>query len=87
MPPGIEINKEYIQKDLNKRKPGSSKFVTQRKEEDIVQINSGVFEGLTTGSPIALSIKIKIRNLKTIVKSKIFIDLRTQIIHTKKNMG
>ena len=59
VPPGIEVNKEYIQKDLNRRRPGSSKFVTQRKEKDIVQINSGVFEGLSTGSPIALSIKNK----------------------------
>jgi len=57
VPAGIEINEKYIQKDLNKRRPGKSKFVTQRKEKDIVKINSGVFEGLSTGSPIALSIK------------------------------
>ena len=57
VPAGIEINEKYIQKDLNRRRPGKSKFVTQRKEKDIVKINSGVFEGLSTGSPIALSIK------------------------------
>ena len=57
VPAGIEINEKYIQNDLNRRRPGKSKFVTQRKEQDIVRINSGVFEGLSTGSPIALSIK------------------------------
>jgi len=57
VPAGIEVNEKYIQKDLNRRRPGKSKFVTQRKEKDIVKINSGVFEGLSTGSPIALSIK------------------------------
>ena len=57
VPPGIKIDKEYIQNDLNRRRPGKSKFVTQRKEKDIVHINSGVFEGLSTGTPISLSIK------------------------------
>ena len=57
VPAGIEINKECIQKDLNRRRPGSSKFVTQRKEKDNVKIISGIFEGRSTGTPIALSIK------------------------------
>ncbi|MDG2000382.1 MAG: chorismate synthase [Alphaproteobacteria bacterium] len=57
VPPGIKLTPEDIQHDLNKRKPGSSKFVTQRKEKDIVRISSGVFEGKTTGTPIALLIK------------------------------
>jgi len=56
VPAGIKISKEIIQKDLDKRKPGKSKFVSQRREKDIVKINSGVFEGISTGSPIALSI-------------------------------
>ena len=55
-PPNIEIKAEDIQKELNKRKPGQSKFVTQRKEKDLVQIMSGVFEGKTTGTPISLII-------------------------------
>ena len=42
---------------LNRRRPGSSKFVTQRKEKDIVRISSGTFKGKTTGTPIALLIK------------------------------
>jgi chorismate synthase len=55
-PPGLEISEHDLQIDLNRRKPGSSKFVTQRKESDKVQILSGVFEGKTTGTPIALII-------------------------------
>ena len=57
VPPGIKIEEKDIQNDLNKRRPGTSKFVTQRKEKDIVRISSGVFEGNTTGTPIALLIK------------------------------
>ena len=56
VPPGIKLSEEDIQYDLNKRKPGSSKFVTQRKEKDLVHIMSGVFEGKTTGTPISLII-------------------------------
>ena len=57
VPPGINIEEKDIQTDLNKRRPGTSKFVTQRKEKDIVRISSGVFEGKTTGTPIALLIR------------------------------
>ena len=57
VPPNIEIDNEYIQKFLDKRKPGQSRFTTQRKEDDKVQILSGVFEGKTTGTPISLLIK------------------------------
>jgi chorismate synthase len=56
-PPNIEINEEIIQRELDKRKPGQSKFVTQRKEGDIVEILSGTFEGVTTGTPIGLIIR------------------------------
>ena len=55
-PPGMELNESDIQIDLDRRKPGTSKFVTQRKEDDSVEILSGVFEGLTTGAPIGLII-------------------------------
>ncbi len=55
-PPLINLNEQDIQKDLNKRKPGQSKFTTQRKESDKVEILSGVFEGKTTGTPISLII-------------------------------
>ncbi len=56
-PPGIEISEEDIQKELDRRKPGQSKFTTQRKEPDQVKILSGVFEGKTTGTPIGLLIE------------------------------
>ena len=55
-PPGMELNESDIQIDLDRRKPGTSKFVTQRKEDDSVEILSGVFEGKTTGTPISLII-------------------------------
>lgn len=56
-PPGIEISEDYIQKHLNIRKPGGSKYTTQRREPDKVKILSGVFKGITTGTPIGLLIK------------------------------
>jgi chorismate synthase len=52
----LDLNESDIQKYLNKRKPGQSKFTTQRQENDEVKILSGVFEGKTTGTPIALLI-------------------------------
>ncbi|WP_028381192.1 chorismate synthase [Legionella cherrii] len=55
-PPGLMLQEEDIQPFLDKRKPGQSKYTTQRREEDKVQILSGVFEGKTTGAPIALLI-------------------------------
>lgn len=58
-PPGIPINIEDIQKDLDRRRPGQSKITTARKEADKVVILSGIFEGKTLGSPIALMIKNK----------------------------
>jgi len=57
VPPRIEITEGDIQKYLDRRKPGQSKFTTQRKEPDEVQILSGVFEGQTTGTPIGLLIE------------------------------
>ena len=53
-PPNIKITEKDIQIELNKRKPGQSKFTTQRKEDDKVNILSGVFEGKTTGTPISM---------------------------------
>ena len=56
-PPGMLLSETDLQKDLDRRKPGTSRHVTQRKEEDRVEILSGVFEGKTTGAPIALLIR------------------------------
>ena len=55
-PPNINIKEKDIQAELNKRRPGQSKFTTQRKEDDKVNILSGVFEGKTTGTPISMII-------------------------------
>ena len=56
-PPGITLSEADIQPWLDRRKPGTSKFTTQRKEDDAVKILSGVFEGRTTGAPISLMIE------------------------------
>ena len=56
-PPGIPLTEADLQTWLDKRKPGTSRFVTQRQEPDQVSILSGVFEGKTTGTPISLLIQ------------------------------
>jgi chorismate synthase len=56
-PPGLEISAAEIQLELDRRKPGTSRHVTQRRESDTVEILSGVFEGRTTGAPIGLLIR------------------------------
>ena len=52
-PAGITIDQDFIQKELNRRKPGQSKLTTARKEPDKVEFLSGIFEGVSTGCPIA----------------------------------
>ena len=56
-PPGLELSESDLQDDLERRRPGKSRHTTQRREEDKVQILSGVFEGKTTGTPIGLLIQ------------------------------
>jgi len=56
VPAGLKIDEAYIQSELDRRKPGKSEFETARKEADEVEILSGVFEGLSTGTPIAMII-------------------------------
>ncbi len=56
-PPGLELSEADLQGDLDRRKPGTSRFTTQRREPDQVKILSGVFEGKTTGTPIGLLIE------------------------------
>ena len=70
VPADINLNEKYIQSFLDKRKPGQSKYTTQRKEDDQVEILSGVFEGKTTGTPISLLIRNKD------VKSKDYADIK-----------
>jgi len=57
VPAGLKIDKDFIQSELDRRKPGKSKYETGRKEADKVEILSGVFEGISTGTPIGLFIK------------------------------
>jgi chorismate synthase len=56
-PPGMALDVSDLQRDLDRRKPGTSRFTTQRREDDEVRILSGVFEGVTTGTPIGLLIE------------------------------
>jgi chorismate synthase len=56
-PAGLQLDLEAIQKELNRRKPGQSEIVTQRKEPDTVNFLSGIFEGVTTGTPIGFTIE------------------------------
>ena len=57
VPPNLSLTEADLQLDLDRRKPGTSQFANQRKEEDQVKILSGVFEGKTTGTPIGLLIE------------------------------
>ncbi|MEX2961516.1 chorismate synthase [Microbulbifer sp. TYP-18] len=72
-PPGLEISVEEIQAELDRRKPGTSRYTTQRREPDAVQILSGVFQGRTTGTPIGLLIK------NTDQRSKDYTDIAEQV--------
>ncbi len=56
-PAGLALNTEELQREMNRRRPGQSKIVTQRKEADVVELLSGVFEGVTTGTPIGMVIR------------------------------
>ena len=58
-PPGLNLDEKDLQIDLDRRKPGTSKYVTQRKEDDAVEILSGIFHGKTTGAPIGFIIRNK----------------------------
>ncbi|MGB1884027.1 MAG: chorismate synthase [Gammaproteobacteria bacterium] len=69
-PPGLELSEDDLQVDLDRRKPGTSRHTTQRREDDAVRIMSGVFEGKTTGTPIGLLIE------NTDQKSKDYSNIR-----------
>ena len=69
-PPGLEISASDLQPDLDRRKPGQSRYTTQRKEDDEVKILSGVFEGRTTGASIGMMIENKDQKSKDYCKIK-----------------
>ena len=84
-PPGIEISESYLQDELDRRKPGSSKYTTQRKEEDKIEILSGVFEGKTTGTPIGLLIRNNDQKSKDYDDLKdVFRPSHADYVYTKK---
>ncbi|WP_227429618.1 chorismate synthase [Psychrobacter sp. I-STPA6b] len=70
VPPSLELSAQDLQRDLDRRKPGTSRYSTQRREDDEVEIISGVFEGKTTGTPIGLLIR------NTNQKSKDYSDIK-----------
>lgn len=69
-PPGLELNEADLQRDLDRRKPGTSRYTTQRREADEVKILSGVFEGKTTGTSIGLLIENQDQRSKDYSKIK-----------------
>ena len=86
VPSNIKLEEKDIQPFLDKRKPGQSKYTTQRQEDDKVEILSGVFEGLTTGHPISLIINNRDQRSKDYSEIKINFDLDMLIIRIGKNM-
>lgn len=68
--PGVEINLENIKKDMERRAPGRNNLSTQRKEEDVPEILSGIFNGITTGSPISMIIRNKDKKSRDYSKIK-----------------
>ena len=86
-PPRIEISEAEIQRELDRRRPGQSKLTTQRKEEDRCEILSGVFEGRTLGTPIAILVRNKDARPEDYAKSRANFDPRMPITLTKPNTG
>lgn len=76
VPPGIALSAADIQRDLDRRKPGQSRFVTQRREDDLVEILSGVFEDDRTGGPVTTGTPISLMIRNTDQRSKDYGDIR-----------
>lgn len=84
-PPGLPLSEADLQQDLDRRKPGQSKFTTQRREDDVVRILSGVFEGVTTGTPIGLLIENTDQRSKDYSKIKdVFRPAHADLTYQKK---
>ena len=86
-PSGLELDLEVIQQDLDRRKPGQSAIVTQRKEADKVQFLSGIFEGKTTGTPIGFIIQNTNQKSKDYSHNVMYTVLLMPIILMIKNMA
>lgn len=86
MPAGIEVDMDFIQHQLDRRRPGQSQITTQRKEPDHVELLSGVYQGKTTGTPIGFISGTQISDLPTITIWWICFVLLMPIIPTTTNM-
>lgn len=87
MPAGIPLDMEYIQRELNRRRPGQSSIVTSRKENDRVEFLSGIFEGKTTGTPIGFLVYNENQHSSVMIICGRCSALRMPIIHTPRNTG
>lgn len=87
MPAGIPVDMEYIQRELNRRRPGQSSIVTSRKENDRVEFLSGIFEGKTTGTPIGFLVYNENQHSSDYDNLREVFPLRMPIIHTPRNTG
>lgn len=85
MPAGIDIDLEFIQSELSRRRPGQSHITTQRNEQDQVELLSGVFEGKSTGCPIGFIVRNTNRVLPTTTTCATSTDRRTPTIRTPQN--
>ena len=84
-PAGLEVDLDFVQNELDRRKPGQSKIVTQRKESDKVEFLSGIFEGKTTGTPIGFIIVNKDQKSKDYDHIKnIFRPSHADFVYQKK---
>lgn len=84
-PPGLEISEADLQVDLDRRKPGQSRYVTQRRESDTARFLSGVFEGKTTGTPIAILIENEDQRSRDYGKIKdVFRPNHADYVYTQK---
>ena len=85
-PAGVKIDLDFIDKELNRRRPGQSEIVTQRKEDDSVEFLSGIFEGKTTGTPIGFIIVNKDQKSKDYSHIQNSYRHLMQILYMIKNM-
>lgn len=84
-PPGLPLSEADLQGDLDRRKPGQSRYTTQRREDDTVRILSGVFDGVTTGTPIGLMIENTDQRSKDYSKIKdVFRPAHADLTYQKK---
>lgn len=85
VPPGIPLTEADLQHDLDRRRPGTSRYTTQRREPDQVKILSGVFDGVTTGTSIGLLIETPISARRTTARLKMFFVRDTRITPMSRN--